>query len=96
MLNAPANTSVPPEATLDWRFRNVFTCSMSDLFGRWIPSEWIEAVQSMARDNPQWTFLFLTKFPKRIAEFDIPPNAWLGTTVDVQKRVKIPRMRSRS
>ena len=37
--------------------------------------------------NPQWNFLFLTKFPKRMAEFDIPSNAWMGTTVDLQARV---------
>jgi protein gp37 len=29
----------------------------------------------------------LTKFPKRMAEFDIPANAWAGTSVDCQARV---------
>ena len=29
----------------------------------------------------------LTKFPKRMAEFDIPPNVWMGTSVDCQARV---------
>ena len=32
-------------------------------------------------------FLCLTKFPKRMAEFDIPKNVWMGTTVDLQQRV---------
>jgi protein gp37 len=36
---------------------------------------------------PQWNFLFLTKFPQRMAEFDFPDNAWVGTTVDRQSRV---------
>jgi len=87
MLNAPRNTPVPAEAPFDNRFKNVFTCSMADLFGRWVPRPWIDAVLAAVRDNPQWNFLFLTKFPKRIAEFDIPSNAWMGTTVDLQARV---------
>jgi hypothetical protein len=43
-------------------------------------------VLATVRDNPQWNFLFLTKFPKRIAAFEIPANAWMGTTVDLQVR----------
>jgi protein gp37 len=39
------------------------------------------------RGNPQWNFLFLTKFPQRLSEIDIPENAWMGTTVDLQARV---------
>lgn len=86
-LNAPSKMQVPPAAANDTRFRNVFTCSMADLFGRWVPREWIDAVLTTVRENPQWNFLFLTKFPKRMAEFTIPPNAWMGTTVDLQARV---------
>lgn len=87
MLLAPRTMKVPPEATFDTRFRNVFACSMADLFGRWVPKEWIEAVLREVRAAPEWNFLFLTKFPKRMAEFDIPENAWMGTTVDLQARV---------
>jgi protein gp37 len=86
-LAAPMNTKVPEMAASDARFRNVFTCSMADLFGRWVPKEWIEAVLDTVRRSPQWNFLFLTKFPTRMAEFDIPPNAWMGTSVDLQARV---------
>jgi protein gp37 len=87
-LVAPGKVKVPDGAAADTRFRNVFTCSMSDLFGKWVPKEWIEAVLQSVRDNPQWNFLFLTKFPQRFSEFDIPANAWMGTTVDLQARVK--------
>jgi len=86
-LNAPNKMQVPEGADEDTRLRNVFTCSMADLFGRWVPKEWIEAVLGTVRQNPQWNFLFLTKFPKLMAEFDIPTNAWMGTTVDLQARV---------
>lgn len=84
---APRTMKVPKEAAGDTRHRNVFTCSMADLFGRWVPKEWIEAVLAEIRAAPQWNFLCLTKFPKRMAEFDIPENAWMGTTVDLQARV---------
>jgi len=87
-LGAPANTNVPDIAKRDISYRNVFACSMADLFGRWVPDQWIESVLDQVRDNPQWNFLFLTKFPKRMAEFKIPRNAWMGTTVDLQARVK--------
>ena len=60
---------------------------MADLFGRWVPGEWIERILATVAANPQWNFLFLTKFPKRMSEFVIPPNAWMGTTVDLQARV---------
>ncbi len=86
-LTAPANTAVPPKAAGDVSFRNVFTCSMADLFGRWVPTEWIEAVLAQVRANPQWNFLLLTKFAARLAEFTFPPNACIGTTVDCQARV---------
>ena len=87
-LHAPVNTKVPANAATDISYKNVFTCSMADLFGRWVPKEWIEAVLEQVRNNPQWNFLFLTKFPKRLSEFKFPDNAWLGTTVDCQIRVK--------
>jgi len=60
---------------------------MADLFGRWAPAEWIEAVLREVRAAPEWNFLFLTKFPKRLAEFDIPNNCWMGCTVDLQARI---------
>jgi protein gp37 len=78
---------VPAEAATDTRHRNVFLGSMADMFGRWVPMEWIEAVLTMIAEAPEWNFLCLTKFPKRMAEFDIPPNAWMGTSVDLQVRV---------
>jgi ParB/RepB/Spo0J family partition protein len=87
-LRAPANTAVPANAADNIAYRNVFTCSMADLFGKWVPDAWIESVLDQVRANPQWNFLFLTKFPQRMAEFAYPANAWLGTTVDLQARVK--------
>lgn len=87
MLNAPRNTPLPKEAMFDARFSQVFAGSMTDWFGRWVPAEWIDAVLKVMHENQLWKFLCLTKFPKRMAEFDLPPNMWAGTTVDLQARV---------
>jgi protein gp37 len=86
-LTAPQNQNVPKGAAENIAQKNIFTCSMADLFGRWVPGEWIARVLAEVAANPQWNFLFLTKFPKRMSEFEIPANAWMGTTVDLQARV---------
>ena len=92
-LSMPANTKQPnldaiEEPVKRMGLKNVFTCSMADLFGKWVPDEWINAVLEQVRNNPQWNFLFLTKFPIRMAEFEYPDNAWIGTTVDRQWAVE--------
>lgn len=86
-LAAPSCDGVPAEAKRDPSYRNVFANSMSDLFGQWVPEEWIEATIEMARRNQRWNFLTLTKFPQRAAKFEFPDNWWMGTTVDAQARV---------
>ena len=86
-LDAPKYTRVPEGQ--DPRLRRVFVCSMADLYGKWIPTEWIERVHASCIANPQWDYLFLTKFPQRYVGLQLPPTAWIGTTVDQQYRVKI-------
>lgn len=65
--------------------RNIFVCSMADLFGDWAPDEWIIDVLATCRKAPQHIYLFLTKNPKayrRIESLNIEyqPNWWLGTS----------------
>ena len=86
-LSGPSTEPVPAEAKQNPAFRNIFANSMSDLFGQWVPKDWIESTIEMARRNPGWNFLTLTKFPQRAAEFEFPDNWWMGTTVDAQARV---------
>ena len=45
--------------------RNIFVCSMADLFGEWVPDEWIEEVFKACENAPQHNYLFLTKNPFR-------------------------------
>ncbi len=85
-LTAPAATRLP-KSDSPWS-RCVFTGSMTDLFGDWVPQEWIDAVLEQVRNAPQWTFIFLTKNPERLATIDWPINAWVGATVDSQARVE--------
>jgi protein gp37 len=92
-LEAPRNTKLPGAALQEadpvqrTAWKNVFVCSMADLFGRWVPDEWINGVFDSCRQSPEWNYLWLTKFPLRYADLDFPPNSWVGTTVDEQKRV---------
>ncbi len=88
-LDAPANTKVPADAEIDPRRKRVFVCSMADLYGQWVPDTWIEAVHAACIDNPQWDYLTLTKFPSRYLKVTLPPTAWIGTSVDEQRRVAI-------
>lgn len=67
--------------------QNVFVCSMADLFGEWVPDEWIEAVFDACRKAPQHNYMFLTKNPKRYGDLivkDLLPkkdNMWFGTSI---------------
>jgi protein gp37 len=88
-LSAPANTTIPAIHRDDPAWLRVFVCSMADLYGRWIPDEWISQVHASMLASPQWQYILLTKFPARYAGLSLPPNAWVGTSVDEQKRVRI-------
>lgn len=59
----------------------IFVSSMGDLFGSWVPTEWVNAVLDTVRECPQHIFQFLTKNPCRYAEFQFPDNCWIGVTV---------------
>jgi protein gp37 len=88
-LDAPAHTVIPTEHRGDPAYQRVFVCSMADLYGRWVPDEWISQVHASMCANPQWQYITLTKFPARYVGLEMPPGAWVGTSVDEQKRVRI-------
>lgn len=74
--------------------RNIFVCSMADLFGDWVPDEWIAEVFRACEAAPQHRYLFLTKNPKRYCDLmkrkRLPKhdNFWYGSTLD-KKRAKM-------
>ena len=69
--------------------RTIFVCSMADLFGEWVPDEWIEQVFEACKAAPQHRYLFLTKNPKRYMELKLdgklPKQHWYGTSVTRKK-----------
>jgi protein gp37 len=87
-LDAPANTPVPARAAADPAHGRVFVCSMADLFGAWVPQEWIDQVVASTVANPQWEYLYLTKFPQRYDRLQLPASGWIGASVDEQHRVE--------
>ena len=68
--------------------RNIFVCSMADLFGEWVPNEWIQEIFEACDKASQHRYMFLTKNPGRYAELPNllpkhrrPPNVaemWFG------------------
>jgi len=74
-----------------------FVNSMSDVFHEQVPFHYIEEIFDVILNAHQHTFQFLTKRAKRMEKFfrtrSVPPNAWLGVSVENQ-RYGIPRIDS--
>ena len=71
----------------------VFVCDMTDLFGPFVPDEYIAEVFAAMRQNNGVTWQVLTKRPERMAAFFaawvkpgyVYENIWLGTSVENQE-----------
>ena len=57
--------------------RTIFVCSMADLFGEWVPDEWIEQVFAACDAAPWHRYIFLTKNPKRLCRMAIATKVFL-------------------
>lgn len=72
-----------------------FVNSMSDLFHKNVPDEFIEQVFSVITRCPHHTFQVLTKRAERLATYfrrRIPPkNAWIGVSVE-DRKYGLPRI----
>lgn len=84
-LDAPANTPVPDSS--DSRDGRVFVCSMADLFGKWVPKEWIKMVFDACIASPEWEYLFLTKWPAKYSQLPLIDGAWYGASIVTQADV---------
>ena len=72
-----------------WRKpRNIFVCSMSDLFHKDVPFEFVDKVIQVIKDTPQHRYQLLTKRAERMKDYfmtrEVPKNVWVGVTVEVQ------------
>ena len=70
--------------------KDIFVCSMADLFGEFIPDNWIQRVFESCAEAPWHRYFFLTKNPRRYIDLfskmdkegkRFPSNYWFGTTV---------------
>ena len=61
----------------------IFVGSTTDLFGDWVPDEWVRQVFNACNGAPWHEYLFLTKNPKRYYRYEayINKNFWLGATI---------------
>lgn len=78
----------------------VFVNSMSDLFHKNVPVEFIQRVFAVMKDNPQHVFQVLTKRADVLLRYDQqgllqwPHNVWMGTSVEdgrVRHRIDLLR-----
>lgn len=75
-----------------------FVNSMSDLFHKDLPIDFIQKVFKTMNDNPQHTFQILTKRADILAKYDLAgklnwtPNIWMGTSVENNKAKVIGRI----
>lgn len=68
---------------LNKKGRNIFVCSMADLFGDWVPDSWLDEVFDACDRAPQHNFMFLTKNVDRYVGYGVPmsENMWYGTSI---------------
>jgi protein gp37 len=75
------------EIPLNWKKpQRIFVNSMSDLFHKDVPAEFIQKVFATMRQASWHRFQILTKRSDRLAELspsiDWPPNVWMGVSVE--------------
>ena len=87
---------------LKWKSpRTIFVNSMSDLFHKDVPTEYIQQVFGVMREAHWHQFQVLTKRSTRLArlssEIDWPSNVWMGVSVESQEYTfRIDHLRSTS
>ncbi len=66
---------------------NIFVGAMADIFGEWVPDEWISEIFGICQKYPIHNYLFLTKNPDRYVSLclkELLPeykNMWYGVTI---------------
>jgi protein gp37 len=73
-----------------------FVCSMADLFHEDVPDAFIDRVLTTMHRTPRHTYQVLTKRAERLPDFfanrPVPPNVWLGVTVE-DRQYGLPRIK---
>ncbi|OXS77912.1 DUF5131 family protein [Domibacillus enclensis] len=72
--------------------RKIFVNSMSDLFHKDVPLNFIQQVFQTMNETPQHSYQVLTKRPERAAELspylNFTPNIWMGTSIENQRVIE--------
>lgn len=70
----------------------VFVCSMSDLFHKNVPFDFIDKIMDIIIKTPMHIYQVLTKRAERMREYfsthTIPQNVWIGVTVESSEAIK--------
>ena len=84
-----------PMVNLPKKPSRIFVGSTMELFGEWIDAFWLDSIFRTVRDNPQHTFIFLTKCPQNLAKWNpYPQNCYIGVSVcnDVMLDVAVEKL----
>lgn len=96
----PYRTHLFKPAFAQWRLKQklgrgrfIFVSDMGDMWGEWVPKEWIEKVLEAIGSNPSCRFLFLSKNPKRYQEFEdqFMENIVLGVTIETNRDYRLTK-----
>jgi len=84
---------VDKELSMRFHRQNVFVSDMGDLFGEWVPEEWIKKVIDAIRESPTSNFLFLTKNPRKFLKYVklYPENLVLGATIETNRNYLVSK-----
>ncbi len=84
----------------DWRLKQkfprgsfIFVSDMGDMWGEWVPKEWIQETLKYLRARTHNKFLFLTKNPIRYLEFlgEFSRNMMLGATIETNRDYRLAK-----
>ncbi len=70
---------------------NILVCTKGDMFGDWIPDEWVDNIFQACLNQPRHNYLFITKNPDRYLRLaknnKLPSNSnmWYGTKISNDK-----------
>lgn len=70
---------------------SIMVCTDGDLFGPWVPEDWILRVFAAADEAPQHQYIFLTQYPERYKQLvnheKLPQNKnfWYGSTATARE-----------
>jgi len=75
-LNEPEKIKMP---------KKIFVVNKGDMWGDWVPDEWIKSILEIIKKCSWHTFQLLTKNPIKMLDFNLTANTWAGASVTRQE-----------